>query len=96
MPASSSCGEWGPHSHFGAWASYCSGFSACGAQALGAQTSEVAARGLSTFGPQALVLCSMWNLPGAGIEPTFPALAGGFSSTVLPGKFLFIVFYYYE
>ena len=24
--------------------------------------------------PQALVLCGMWNLPGAGIEPTSPAL----------------------
>ena len=29
----------------------------------------------------------MWNLPGPKIEPTSPALAGGFLSTVLPGKF---------
>jgi len=26
------------------------------------------------------------NLPGPGIEPVSPALVGGFSSTVLPGK----------
>ena len=34
--AFSSCGE---------WASHCSGFSCCGAQALGAQASVVVARG---------------------------------------------------
>ena len=28
----------------------------------------------------------MWNLPGRGIEPTSPALAGGFLSTESPGK----------
>ena len=28
----------------------------------------------------------MWNLPGPGIEPVSPALAGRFFSTVLPGK----------
>ena len=28
----------------------------------------------------------MWSLPGAGIEPPFPALAGGFLITGLPGK----------
>ena len=33
----------------------------------------------------------MWNLPGPGIEPVSPALAGGFSATVPPGKsYLFI------
>ena len=29
--------------------------------------------------------CSMWNLPGPGIEPMSPALAGGFSATMPPG-----------
>ena len=28
----------------------------------------------------------MWNLPGLGIEPMYPVLAGGFLSTVPPGK----------
>ena len=38
----------------GAWASHCGGFSCCGARALGAQASVVAARGLSSCGSQAL------------------------------------------
>ena len=28
----------------------------------------------------------MWNLPGPGIEPVSPALAGGFSNVEPPGK----------
>ena len=37
----------------------------------------------------------MWDLPGLGIEPMSPALAGGFLTTVPPGKhsglfFLFV------
>ncbi|KAJ8790669.1 hypothetical protein J1605_021267 [Eschrichtius robustus] len=28
----------------------------------------------------------MWELPGPGIEPVSPALAGGFLTTVPPGK----------
>ena len=30
----------------------------------------------------------MWDLPGPGIEPLSPALAGGFLSTAPPGKSL--------
>ena len=30
----------------------------------------------------------MWDLPGAGLEPVSPALAGGFLTTALPGKSL--------
>ena len=37
-----------------AWASYCSGFSGCRAQALGAQVSIVASRGLGSCGSLAL------------------------------------------
>ena len=29
----------------------------------------------------------MWDLPGPGLEPVSPALAGGFSTTVPPGKY---------
>ena len=28
----------------------------------------------------------MWDLPRPGMQPVFPALAGGFSSIRLPGK----------
>ena len=28
----------------------------------------------------------MWDLPGPGLEPEFPALAGGFLTTAPPGK----------
>ena len=28
----------------------------------------------------------MWDLPGPGLEPVSPALAGGFLTTVQPGK----------
>ena len=35
----------------------------------------------------ASLFCSMWDLPGAGIEPTMsPALAGGFLTTRPPEK----------
>ena len=29
----------------------------------------------------------MWDLPGPGLEPVSPALAGGFLTTVPPGKY---------
>ena len=35
-----------------------------------------------------LVTLGTWNLPGPGIKPVSPALAGGFLSTVPPGKSL--------
>ena len=33
----------------------------------------------------------MWDLPGPGLEPVSPALAGGFLTTVPPGKPLVLV-----
>ena len=69
-----------------AWASHCSGFSCCGAQALSAQASVVVACGLSSCGARASLLRSTWDLPGPGLEPVSPALAGGFLTTVPPGK----------
>ena len=88
-PAFSSCG---------AQASHCSGFSFCGARALGVQASVVVTRGLSSCvsralerrlsscGAHAWLLCSMWDLPRAGLEPVSPALAGEFLTTAPPGK----------
>ena len=84
----------------GARASHCGGFSCCGARALGARASVVVARGLSSCGSQALerrlsscgtrasLLHGMWDLPGPGLEPVSPALAGRFLTTAPPGKSL--------
>ena len=54
------------------------GFSSCGSQAL--------ERRLSSCGARASLLRGMWDLPGPGLEPVFPALAGGFLTTAPPGK----------
>ena len=53
---------------------------------LRARASVVAARKLSSCGAWAQLLWGMWNLPGPGIKPMYPALAGEFLSTVPPGK----------
>ena len=55
-----------------------SGSFSCGAQALGAPASAVAARRLGSCGTWAWLLCSMWHLPRPEIKPVSPALAGGF------------------
>ena len=34
----------------------------------------------------------MWDLPGPGIEPVSPALAGGFLTTAPAGKFSFFLY----
>ena len=39
---------------------------------------------LSSCGTWSQLLCGMWNLPGPGIKPAFPASAGGFLSTGPP------------
>ena len=84
--AFSSCGQQGLPSRWGAWTSQCCGFSCCRGQALGFRASVVAAGRLSSCGIWTLLLHSMWDLPGSGIEPTSPALAGWLLSTVSPGK----------
>ena len=88
----------------GAQASHCSGFSCCRTWALGMWASVVVARGLSSCdlwalerrlsncGAQAELLHSMWDLPGPGLEPVSPALAGRFLTTAPPGKPLVFVF----
>ena len=85
-------------------ASRCSGFSCCRAWALGVQPSVVVAHRLSNCGSWALecrlsscgawaqLLCGMWDLPGPGIKPVSPALAGGFLTTAPPGKPPIIIF----
>ena len=78
--------------------SHCGGFLCCGARALGARASVVVAcrlgscgsraleHRLSSCGARAQLLRGMWDLPGPGLEPVSPALAGGFLITAPPGK----------
>ena len=54
------------------------GLSSCGSQALEHR--------LGSRGARAQLLRGMWDLPRTGIEPGPPALAGGFLTTVPPGK----------
>ena len=54
------------------------GFSSCGSQAPELR--------LSSCGARAQLLHSMRDLPGPGLEPVSPALAGGFLTTVPLGK----------
>ena len=54
------------------------GFSSCGSQAIELR--------LSSCGARAYLLHGMWDLPGPGLELLSPALAGGFLTTVPPGK----------
>ena len=96
----SSCGE----CRCQAWASHCGGFSCCRARALGAWASVVVACGLSSCGSRAperrlsscgaraQLLCSRWDLPRLGLEPVSTELAGGFLTTVPPGKSLKLLF----
>ena len=52
------------------------GFSSCSMQA----------QELWCTGLVALRQLNLWDLPGPGIKPVSPALAGGFSTTAPPGK----------
>ena len=101
----SSCGEQGLLSSRGVQASRCGGFS-CAARALGHAGFSSCSHGLSSCGAQGLghklstcgiraqLLCGMWDLSRPGIKPVFPASAGGFFTTVPPGKPLnFYVFF---
>ena len=54
------------------------GLSSCGSWAL--------ERRLSSCGARVLLLCGIWDLPGPGLEPMSPALAGGSLTTAPPGK----------
>ena len=45
------------------------------------RVSIVVAHGLSNCGAQAWLLHGVWDLPGPGIEPVSPALAGEFFTT---------------
>ena len=69
-----------PLGHAG-FSNYNMGFSSCGSQ-----TPE---HRLKSYDTQAYLLQGIWDLPGPGIEPVSPVLAGGFFTTETPGKFLY-------
>ena len=54
-----------------------------GVNSCGSRTLE---HRLGSCGMLAQLLCSIWDLPGSGIEPVSPALAGRFFTTEPPGK----------
>ena len=90
----SSCRECRVLSSRGAWAPHGSGFSRHRAQAPGSVGSAVLVPW--ALGHQLNGCCipawlphSTWDLPGSGIEPVSPALAGGFFTTEPPGKPIF-------
>ena len=56
------------------------------ARGLSSCSSWALERRLSSCGARAQLLRGMWDLPGPGLEPVSPALAGGFLTTVPPGK----------
>ena len=95
--AFSSISERGLLSSYGVWVSHCSGFSCWGACSLGIWASVVMLCGLScgswalehrlcSCGTWDSLPCSMWDLPGPGIEPVSPALTGRFLTTGPLGK----------
>ena len=61
------------------------GFSNCGTW-LSSCGSWALERRLSSCGSRAQLLRGTWDLPGPGLEPVSPALAGVFLTTVPPGK----------
>ena len=58
------------------WSAGSRAFNGCGTQA----------QELWLAGTRAWLLCGMWNLPGPGIEPMSPELAGRLLCTAPPGK----------
>ena len=83
--AFSSCGEWGPLL-----------IAVRGPLTVAASPvveHRLQMRRLSSCGSRAQLLRGMWDLPRPGLEPTSPALAGRFSTTVPPGKPDLVGFY---
>ena len=89
--AFSSCSEQGLLSSCSLRAPHCSGFSCWRARALGRSGfsscgSWAPGRAFSSCGTQALLLHGVWDIPGPGMEPGSPALAGKFLTTEPPHR----------
>ena len=76
--AFSSCGKWGPL--------FIAVRGPLTITASLAAEHRLQKRRLSNCGSRAQLLRGMWDLPGPGLEPVSPALAGRFSTTAPPGK----------
>ena len=61
-------------------------FSSCGKRGLLSSCSAWSSHCDGFSCGRAQLSCGMWNLPGPGIKPVSPALAGGFFTTEPPGK----------
>ena len=104
----SSCSEQGLLSSSNVQTSHRSSFSPCRARVLGTWASVLRAHVLSSLSAQALELrlsscgtrvqlfLGMWDLPGSGLEPVSPALAGGFFTSEPPGKPQALTFFFYQ
>ena len=82
--AFSSCGKWGPLL-----------IAVRGPLTIAASLAaehRLQTRRLSNCGSWVQLLRGMWDLPGPGLEPASPALAGGFLTTAPPGKPLHVTF----
>ena len=76
--AFSSCGKWGPLF-----------IAVCGPLTIAASfvvEHRLQTRRLSNCGSRAQLLHGTWDLPGPGLKPVSPALAGRLSTTAPPGK----------
>ena len=80
--AFSRCGELGLLCSCGTWASR-----SCGSSCPRARALEHS--GFSSWGAQAQLPCSMWDLPGPGIESASSVLTGRYLTTGPPGKSTF-------
>ena len=76
--AFSSCGKWGP-----LFIAVRGPFTIAAPPVTG---HRLQTRRLSNCGSRAQLLRGMWDLPGPGLEPASPALAGRFPTTAPPGK----------
>ena len=76
--AFSSCGKWGPL--------FIAVRGSLTVVASLVAENRLQTRRLSNCGSRAQLLHGMWDLPGPGLEPVSPALAGGLSTTAPPGK----------
>ena len=76
--AFSSCGKWGPL--------FIAVRGPLTIEASPVAEHRLQTRRLSNCGSRAQLLRGMWNLPGPGLEPVSPALAGGFLTATPPGK----------
>ena len=79
------------HTLQGVQASHCRGFICCRAHTPGRAgfskcSSQAPGYRLSSCGTKAYLLQDMWDLPGSGIKPMSPALAGRFFTSEPPGK----------